>query len=175
MYKSTCNKYYYWVDYNAKNEVIYFRGEVDWVKSNYEPYEDEYTTDCEEEVLASFSVTEDAFDTGDLGREEEYVEVVECPEADEWIAPVTEWTDKHYDFNYTLTEDDIEKGVIKIDPYFVAKQWKIGSKDDSGALFHSFKLFARWAEKNPFEREVVALYKQTKRMAELYGINLEDK
>ena len=87
MYKSFCNKYYYWADYNAKNEVIYFRGEVDWVKDNYEVNEDEYTTDCEEEVLASFSVTEDAFDTGDLGREEEYVEVVECPEADKLIAP----------------------------------------------------------------------------------------
>ena len=46
MYKSTCNKYYYWADYNAKNEVIYFRGEVDWVKDNYEAYETKDTTAC---------------------------------------------------------------------------------------------------------------------------------
>ena len=46
MYKSFCNKYYYWTDYNAKNQVIYFRGEVDWVKDNYEPYETKDTTAC---------------------------------------------------------------------------------------------------------------------------------
>ena len=88
MYKSTCNKYYYWADYNAKNEVIYFRGEVDWVKSNYEPYEDDDTTTCGDGMLTCFSVAEDAFDIGYLGREEEYVEVVECPEADKLITPV---------------------------------------------------------------------------------------
>ena len=87
MWKSFCNKYYYWADYNAKNEVIYFRGEVDWVKSNYKAYEDENTTTHGDGVLATFSVAEDAFDTGDLGREEEYVEVVECPEADKLITP----------------------------------------------------------------------------------------
>jgi len=85
------------------------------------------------------------------------------------------WTDKHYDFKYQLTKKDLENGFIKLDPYFVAKEWKIGSKDDSGALFHSFKLFPRWAEKNSFEREVIALYKQTKRMAEIYNIELEER
>ncbi len=84
----------------------------------------------------------------------------------------SEWTDAHYDFTYKLTQKDLENGFIKLDPYFVAKEWKIGSKDDSGALFHSFKLFPRWAEKNSFEREVIALYKQTKRMAEIYNIDL---
>lgn len=89
MYKSTCNKYYYWADYNAKNEVIYFRGEVDWVKSNYEPYEAKVTTACADIIMdmenwhplknddyvpplkyayrpcVSFSVAEDAFDNKD--------------------------------------------------------------------------------------------------------------
>ena len=35
MFKSPCENYYYWCDYNSKNDVIYFRGEVDWVEKNY--------------------------------------------------------------------------------------------------------------------------------------------
>lgn len=169
MFPSNCDKYYYWCGYNFKNEVIYFRGEVDWVEKNYDQV-------SKDDVIVSFDsdgvVGDCKWDSRELGCDEEYVSVVELPEADEYTGSITEWTDKHYDFSYTLTGSDIKKGVIKIDPYFVAKQWKIGSKDDSGALFHSFKLFARWAEKNSFEREVVALYKQTKRMAELYNIDL---
>lgn len=83
-----------------------------------------------------------------------------------------EWTDKHYDFNYTLTEKDIETGVIKIDPYFVAHQWKLGSKDDSGALWHTFKGIARYGQKNSVEREIRAFHAQIKRLAELNGVEL---
>ena len=173
MYKSLCNKYYYWADYNAKNEVIYFRGEVDWVKGNYEAYKAGDKNTCEDGVLAIFSVAEDAFDTGGLGREEEYVEVVECPEADKLIAPVTEWTDKHYDFNYTLTEDDIEQGFVKIDPYFVNRMWRINSWDDTGAAFHCMKNFARICNnKNPLERDLRSQYKQIKRLCDLHGVKV---
>lgn len=84
-----------------------------------------------------------------------------------------EWTDKHYDNNYTLTQKDIERGFVKIDPYFVSKMWKIGSKDDSGALWHCFKTIARFGEKNSREREVKALYAQIKRLAEIEGVELE--
>lgn len=84
-----------------------------------------------------------------------------------------QWTDKHYDFNYTLTEKDIEAGSIKIDPYFVAKQWKIGSKDDSGALFHVLKTVARFGDKNNVEREVKALYAQVLGVARSFGVELE--
>ena len=84
----------------------------------------------------------------------------------------TEWTDKHYDFSYQLTEKDIESGFVKVDPYFVAKQWEIGSKDDSGALWHCFKTIARFGEKNSKEREIRALYAQIKRLADLEGIEL---
>lgn len=84
----------------------------------------------------------------------------------------TEWTDKHYDFSYQLTRQDIENGFVKVDPYFVSKQWKIGSKDDSGALWHCFKTIARFGEKNSKEREIRALYAQIKRLAELEGIEL---
>lgn len=86
----------------------------------------------------------------------------------------TEWTDKHYDFNYTLTEDDIEKGVIKIDPYFVNRMWKVNSWDDTGAAFHSLKNYARISNgKNPLERDLTSLYKQVKRLCELHGVLLE--
>ena len=84
-----------------------------------------------------------------------------------------EWTDKHYDNNYTLTQKDIERGFVKIDPYFVSKMWKIGRKDDSGALWHCFKTIARFGEKNSREREVKALYAQIKRLAEIEGVDLE--
>lgn len=86
---------------------------------------------------------------------------------------MVQWTDKHYDFNYTLTEKDIEAGSIKIDPYFVAKQWKTGSKDDSGALFHVLKTVARFGDKNDVEREVKALYAQVLGVARSFGVELE--
>lgn len=86
-----------------------------------------------------------------------------------------EWTDKHYDNNYALTQKDIERGFVKIDPYFVSKMWKIGSKDDSGALWHCFKTIARFGEKNSREREVKALYAQVKRLAEIEGVDLNNQ
>lgn len=84
-----------------------------------------------------------------------------------------EWTDKHYSNHYTLTQKDIDNGFVKIDPYFVSKMWKIGSKDDSGALWHCFKTIARFGEKNSREREIKALYAQIKCLAELEGVVLE--
>ena len=35
MSESDCGKYYYWEDYNSKNELIFFRGEKSWVEDNY--------------------------------------------------------------------------------------------------------------------------------------------
>ena len=85
----------------------------------------------------------------------------------------TQWTAKHYDNIYQLTPEDIERGDIKIDPYFVNKLWKLNEKDNTGALFHNLKTIARFTDKNPIEREIKALYNQTKRMAELYDVILE--
>lgn len=86
---------------------------------------------------------------------------------------MTQWTDKHYDLNYTLTEKDIDAGSIRIDAYFVAKQWKTGSKDDSGALFHVLKTIARFGDKNDVEREVKALHAQVLGVARSFGVELE--
>jgi len=36
MSESDCGKYYYWEDYNSKNELIFFRGEKSWVEANYQ-------------------------------------------------------------------------------------------------------------------------------------------
>lgn len=84
-----------------------------------------------------------------------------------------EYSTKHYDTFYHLTDKDIEEGKIKLDAYFVAKQWKVGSRDDSGALFHSLKTIARFGEKNSIDREIKALYNQAKAMARIYGVELD--
>lgn len=82
--------------------------------------------------------------------------------------------DTHYNFNYTLTEQDKASGQIKIDPYFVGNVWKTGSRDDTGILFHSLKTIARFGDKNDKKREIKALYLQAKRLAEINGVNLDE-
>lgn len=89
------------------------------------------------------------------------------------MSNLNQWTNAHYNARYNLTEKDIERGFIKVDPYFVSKQWAIGMKDPSGALFHQLKTLARFGEKNARERELRALYGQIVRFAELEGIELE--
>lgn len=86
---------------------------------------------------------------------------------------VDKWTDSHYNNYYQLTPQDIEAGKIKVDAYWVAKQWKTGSRDDSGALWHSLKTIARFGDKNDVEREVKALYNQAKALGRIYGVDLE--
>ena len=93
---------------------------------------------------------------------------------DNIINPPTKYSQSHYDFDYLLTEKDISAGKIRVDAYFVSKQWRIGSKDDSGALFHSLKTIARFGDKNPIEREIKALYNQAKAMARIYNVDLGD-
>lgn len=83
-----------------------------------------------------------------------------------------EWTDKHYSFEYALTKQDKNGGTIKVDPYFVSKQWQLGKKDDTGTIFHILKTIARFGDKNSKEREIKALYAQVKRLAELEGVDL---
>lgn len=81
--------------------------------------------------------------------------------------------DAHYAFEYVLTEEDRQRGTIKVDPYFVAKQWQLGRKDDSGVLFHLLKNIARFSDKNSRLREIVGLFKSVKRLAALEGVTLE--
>ncbi len=80
--------------------------------------------------------------------------------------------DKHYDFFYGLKPEEAQFLQIKIDPYFVSKQWRIGERDHSGALFHILKTIARFGDKNSREREITAIYLQIKRLAELEGVEL---
>lgn len=82
------------------------------------------------------------------------------------------YTTDHYNMYYTLTENDIEAGKIKVDAYWVAKQWKTGSRDDSGALWHSLKTIARFGEKNDKAREIKALYNQAIALARIYDVEL---
>ena len=84
------------------------------------------------------------------------------------------YSKSHYEFDYILTEKDQEKGMVRLDPYFVSKQWKLGSKDETGIIWHCLKTIARFGVKNSKEREIKALYNQIKRLAELEGVNLEE-
>ena len=81
--------------------------------------------------------------------------------------------DKHYDFEYTINPNDIHSGCIRVDPYFIARQWKLGEKDNSGVIFHILKTIARFGCKNTVEREIKAIYKSIKRLAELEGVKLD--
>lgn len=81
--------------------------------------------------------------------------------------------DEHYDFFYELSSFEAEFLQLKVDPYFIAKQWRIGERDPSGVLFHILKTIARFGDKNPKEREIKAIYLQIKRLAELEGVELE--
>ena len=86
----------------------------------------------------------------------------------------TDWTDKHYDNYYTLSEEDLKEGKIRIDAYFVNRMWRLNSVDDTGAAFHSLKTFARMGNnKNTLEREINALNGQLKRWAKLNNIKLK--
>lgn len=83
-----------------------------------------------------------------------------------------EWSDQHYSFEYPIQQADKESGSIRVDPYFVSKQWQLGKKDDTGTIFHILKTIARFGDKNSKEREIKALYAQVKRLAELEGVDL---
>jgi hypothetical protein len=82
--------------------------------------------------------------------------------------------DSHYDNWYTLTQDEIDLGKVKIDPYLYYGVNSIGDDDKFGCKMHMLKNLSRHKESNSQEREIVGLYKTIKRMAKLNGIDLED-
>lgn len=97
---------------------------------------------------------------------------VEAPLPTDELLKKDSYSLDHYDLYYTLTEKDIEAGKIKVDAYWVAKQWRTGSRDDSGALWHSLKTIARFGEKNDKAREIKALYNQAIALARIYDVEL---
>lgn len=130
---------------------------------------------CDELVSLKNYASEWVVDLKSFG---EYPEVLTNEEI-KILSPNTtnqpEYTTDHYNMYYTLTEKDIEAGKIKVDAYWVAKQWKTGSRDDSGALWHSLKTIARFGEKNSVEREIKALYNQALALARIYNVDLKDE
>jgi hypothetical protein len=94
-------------------------------------------------------------------------------ENDLTVTPEVVSIDAHYDFFYDLKPHELQNQQIKTDPYFISKQWRVGERDPSGALFHILKTIARFGDKNPKEREIKAIYLQIKRLAELEGVELE--
>ena len=82
------------------------------------------------------------------------------------------WSDEHYNHFYKLTKDDIERGEVKVDAYFVNRMWKINSWEDTGAGFHILKTLPRIANnKNSLKRELVALKKQVDILCKLHGVD----
>lgn len=73
----------------------------------------------------------------------------------------------HYDFTYKLTKDDIEKGEIKIDPYWYSQQVGIANREPTGGLFHIFKTVVRFGNKNSTARELDAIQATVNRMRDL--------
>lgn len=76
----------------------------------------------------------------------------------------------HYDFTYSLTDEDKERGFIRVDPYWVSMQWRLGEKDPSGCAFHILKTLARLFTKagNSRLREVESIQKTAKRMEDIH-------
>ena len=89
------------------------------------------------------------------------------------VPEINEWSDKHYDLDYTLTDEDMQSGKVRVDAYFVNRMWKINSWDDTGAGFHVLKTFTRMAQdKNDIKRELTAIVNQAKILAKLHGVEL---
>jgi hypothetical protein len=89
----------------------------------------------------------------------------------EFLVKENPCADKHYDFTYKLTKEDIEKGEIRIDPYFVSMQWRLGEKDPSGCGFHILKTLARLFTKegNSKAREINSIQLTANRMMEVHN------
>ena len=158
--------------YDVEDKMIYVSQSLNKCKDHkiYDKYKGLYQEYC-------------PWENGDLGCDKKYVEVVipdDIKNSNGGFVTLEEsrarreadWTDKHYSFMYKLTEKDIEKGEVKIDPYFVNELWKLNEKDSTGIIFHNLKTIARWTDKNSEEREIRALYGQIKRLAEMRGIEL---
>ena len=84
----------------------------------------------------------------------------------------------HYSFDYmhVITKEEIATGYVKIkvDPYFVGNVWKLGSKDESGTMFHNLKTIARFGVKNDKKREVEAILNQTVAYARVNNFSVAD-
>lgn len=103
-----------------------------------------------------------------LWKEEWLVPIEEDTDTQEKQPVKSDYTDTHYDFKYNLTQEDIDRGYIKIDPYFIGNEWKVGEKDPSGILTHNLKTIARFGDKNSKRRESEALVKQSENLLRFY-------
>lgn len=152
-------------DFYTKYEQEYFmasNGEDTW----------SFTEDCE--GYGFELVKEDAEAIDDLCELRREMDVIVDKIKSTWTKEEKPQSiDSHYDFYYDLSEFEAKYGQVKVDPYFVSRQWRVGARDTSGALFHILKTIARFGDKNPKEREIKAIYLQIKRLAELENVELE--
>lgn len=86
---------------------------------------------------------------------------------------MTELDTRHYDrFIAELTDEEMELGEVRMDPYRVAMEWQLGFSDPSGCLFHMLKTIARLGGKegNSIEREIASLQATLTRLKQLQGL-----
>lgn len=131
----------------------------------YYSFKKEWLEEVEEEA---FKVTSDTREMKVQTNPETTIELTEEEKVMLNIKPTSDYTTKHYDFKYYLTEEDISRGYIKLDPYFVGNEWKLGEKDPSGILGHDLKTIARFGDKNSKRRESEALIKQSENLLRFY-------
>ena len=76
----------------------------------------------------------------------------------------------HYDIYETkLSPEEIKTGTIRLDPYRVAEEWRLGERDFSGCFFHILKTLARNKEGNTLGREIQSIKASIARKEELYN------
>ena len=86
---------------------------------------------------------------------------------------VASWTQSHYDQIYKLKPHEIKSGEVRLDAYKVNKAWGLNSVDPTGAAFHCLKTLTRIPKnKNPLERELIALIGQIKGWAREEDVDL---
>ena len=80
---------------------------------------------------------------------------------------------EHYGFKYHLRENEAQTGWVIVDPYAVAKVWRLGERDPSGCLFHILKTIARLGKKegNSLERELQSIELSLARYRDVRKIN----
>ena len=107
------------------------------------------------------------------GDERVRVEGVEDEGTVDASTEVASWTQSHYDQIYKLKPHEIKSGEVRLDAYKVNKAWGLNSVDPTGAAFHCLKTLTRIPKnKNPLERELIALIGQIKGWAREEDVDL---
>ena len=165
----------YYADFTTQKEQTYFGVDCGSDTVHFYPstmFEEGFLT--RKQVIEMFELDWDCSEEGvDVSMYTHTTPLTENPDPNEW-------TDKHYANTLKLRKHEIEAikqgdmAEIPLDVYRVSTAWGIACKEPSGALWHMFKTFPRFGDKNSVEREVQALYAQCKCLARELDVELKD-